>query len=78
MARGPWTPPDEQGTLPRVHLRLAWIAAAVVALTFAASASAEPYLAPGNKVLWGGNGGYTAGSIRAFAEIGRASCRERV
>jgi hypothetical protein len=51
-----------------VHLRLPAIAAAVVALAFAGSASAAPYLAPGNKVLWGGNGGYTAGSIRAFAE----------
>jgi hypothetical protein len=33
-----------------------------------ASAAAEPYLAPGNKVLWGGQGGYTAGHIRDFAE----------
>ncbi|MBA3262565.1 MAG: hypothetical protein H0T69_08885 [Thermoleophilaceae bacterium] len=33
-----------------------------------AAAAAEPYLAPGNKVLWGGQGGYTAGSIGAFTQ----------
>ena len=32
-----------------------------------ASASAAPYTAPGNKVLWGGQGGYTPGSIGEFA-----------
>jgi hypothetical protein len=29
-------------------------------------AAAGPYTAPGNKVLWGGQGGYTAGHIRDF------------
>jgi hypothetical protein len=44
---------------------------ALVALAFAslpAAASAAPYTAPANKVLWGGQGGYTAGSIGAFAQ----------
>ncbi len=43
--------------------------ALVVALALAclpAAASAAPYTAPGNKVLWGGQGGYTAGSIADF------------
>jgi hypothetical protein len=34
---------------------------------FTATAAADPYTAPGGKVLWGGQGGYTAGSIGAFA-----------
>jgi hypothetical protein len=38
-----------------------------LALALPASAAAEPYTAPGNKVLWGGQGGYTAGSIGEFA-----------
>jgi hypothetical protein len=41
--------------------------AVVIALALPAAASAEPYTAPGNKVLWGGQGGYTSGSIGAFA-----------
>jgi hypothetical protein len=32
-----------------------------------AAASAAPYTAPGNKVLWGGQGGYKPGSIGEFA-----------
>jgi hypothetical protein len=32
------------------------------------AAAAEPYTAPGNKVLWGGQGGYTPGSIGAFTQ----------
>src|SRR4029079_13937390 len=42
--------------------------AALVLLLLPGSAAAEPYLAPGQKVLWGGQGGYTAGHIRAFAQ----------
>jgi hypothetical protein len=37
-------------------------------LALPAAASADPYTAPGNKVLWGGQGGYTAGSIGAFTQ----------
>jgi hypothetical protein len=33
-----------------------------------AAAAAEPYTVPGNKVLWGGQGGYKPGAIGAFAE----------
>ena len=36
-------------------------------LVFPVPAGAAPYTAPGNKVLWGGQGGYTAGHIRDFA-----------
>jgi hypothetical protein len=39
----------------------------VALLVFPAAAAAEPYTAPGNKVLWGGQGGYSAGHIRDFA-----------
>jgi hypothetical protein len=41
---------------------------AVLSLALPAVASADPYTAPGDKVLWGGQGGYTAGSIGAFAD----------
>jgi hypothetical protein len=41
---------------------------AVLVPALPAAASAEPYTAPGDKVLWGGQGGYTAGSIGAFAQ----------
>ena len=41
---------------------------ALLALTLPVSAAAEPYTAPGNKVLWGGQGGYTPGHIRDFAQ----------
>jgi hypothetical protein len=47
--------------------RLATLALLILA-ALPATAAAEPYTAPGNKVLWGGQGGYTAGSIGAFAE----------
>jgi hypothetical protein len=40
----------------------------LLTLALAATAAAEPYTAPGNKVLWGGQGGYTAGSIGAFTQ----------
>jgi hypothetical protein len=50
------------------------IAAAVVAgiatvtlLLIPMPAEAAPHTAPGNKVLWGGQGGYSAGHIREFA-----------
>ena len=32
-----------------------------------AAAAADPYTAPGNKVLWGGQGGYKPGAIGEFA-----------
>jgi hypothetical protein len=38
-----------------------------LALALPAAAAAEPYTAPGKKVLWGGQGGYTPGSIGEFA-----------
>jgi hypothetical protein len=37
-----------------------------LALAVPASAAAEPYTAPGNKVLWGGQGGYKPGAIGEF------------
>jgi hypothetical protein len=39
----------------------------VLALAVPAAAPAAPYTAPGNKVLWGGQGGYSAASIADFA-----------
>jgi hypothetical protein len=39
----------------------------LLATAVPAAASADPYTAPAGKVLWGGQGGYTAGSIGAFA-----------
>jgi hypothetical protein len=50
-----------------VHLHRFAALALVALVLLPAAAAAEPYTAPGNKVLWGGQGGYTAGSIRAFA-----------
>jgi hypothetical protein len=41
-----------------------WLTLLVLALP--ASAAAAPYTAPGNKVLWGGQGGYTAAHIADF------------
>jgi hypothetical protein len=41
--------------------------AAAVLLVLPMPATGAPYTAPGNKVLWGGQGGYTAGHIRDFA-----------
>src|SRR5688500_4749204 len=43
-------------------------ALALLTLAVPAAASADPYTAPGDKVLCGGQGGYTAGSIGAFAQ----------
>jgi hypothetical protein len=47
-------------------VRLALIAALIIACAIAPQAAAAPYTAPGNKVLWGGQGGYTAGNIADF------------
>ena len=47
---------------PHASLLLAFLA-----LALPASAGAEPYTAPAGKVLWGGQGGYSAGHIRDFA-----------
>jgi hypothetical protein len=47
--------------------RLALITAlAAVCLAIPAAAHASPFLPPGNKVFWGGQGGYTAGHIADF------------
>ena len=52
-------------------MRIRLIALTVaLALVLPAAAAAAPYTAPGNKVLWGGQGGYTPGSI---GEFGRQS-----
>lgn len=48
-------------------MRLVLLAAILLTVALTPAASAEPYTAPGGKVLWGGQGGYTAGSIGAFA-----------
>lgn len=50
-----------------------WPAAAAVVLALATAAamtttaSAKPYIPPGNKIFWGGQGGYSQDSIRDFA-----------
>jgi hypothetical protein len=44
------------------------VAVASVLLLLPVPAAAAPYTAPGNKVLWGGQGGYSAGHIRDFAQ----------
>jgi len=46
--------------------RLAIVALLILAV-LPAAAAAEPYTAPGGKVLWGGQGGYKPGAIGAFA-----------
>ena len=46
---------------------LALAAAALVLAVLAAAAGAAPYLAPGGKVYWGGQGGYSPAHIRDFA-----------
>ena len=45
--------------------RLATLALLILA-ALPAAAAAEPYTAPGNKVLWGGQGGYKPGAIGEF------------
>jgi hypothetical protein len=45
-----------------------WLAVAAALLLLPVPAAAAPYTAPGNKVLWGGQGGYSAGHIRDFAK----------
>jgi hypothetical protein len=52
---------------PQMRTRLV-VLISLLTLALAATAAAEPYTAPGNKVLWGGQGGYTAGSIGAFTQ----------
>ena len=47
-------------------MRLALIAVLVLACVVPASAAGAPYTAPGKKVLWGGQGGYTARHIADF------------
>ena len=41
---------------------------ACLVLLAPAAASADPYTAPGGKVLWGGQGGYKPGAIGAFEQ----------
>ena len=45
-----------------------WLAAVALLILAAlpAAAAADPYTAPGNKVLWGGQGGYKPGAIGEF------------
>jgi hypothetical protein len=50
-----------------MHLRALCAVLFAGVATLPATAVADPYTAPGGKVLWGGQGGYTAGSIGAFA-----------
>ena len=47
-----------------------WLAslALLILAALPAAAAADPYTAPDNKVLWGGQGGYTPGSIGAFTQ----------
>ena len=47
-------------------MRPALVAILLLAGALPATAGGAPYTAPGNKVLWGGQGGYTAGSIADF------------
>jgi hypothetical protein len=47
-------------------VRLALLALLALACALPASAAGTPYTAPGNKVLWGGQGGYTAVHIADF------------
>jgi hypothetical protein len=47
-------------------VRLALLAVLALAPALPASAVAAPYTAPGNKVLWGGQGGYSTSSITDF------------
>lgn len=44
----------------------AWLVVLLAVLALPAAAAADPYTAPGNKVLWGGQGGYKPGSIGEF------------
>ena len=44
-----------------------WPVVAAFVLLLPMPAAAVPYTAPGNKVLWGGQGGYSAGHIRDFS-----------
>jgi hypothetical protein len=45
-----------------------WPVVAAFVLLLPMPAAAAPYTAPGNKVLWGGQGGYSSGHIRDFAQ----------
>jgi hypothetical protein len=44
-----------------------WAVVATVVLLCPMPAAGAPYTAPGNKILWGGQGGYSATHIRDFA-----------
>jgi hypothetical protein len=47
-------------------VRLTLLALLALACAVPVSAAGAPYTAPGNKVLWGGQGGYTGGHIADF------------
>jgi hypothetical protein len=46
-----------------------WAVVATVVLLSPMPAAGAPYTAPGNKILWGGQGGYSATHIRDFARL---------
>jgi hypothetical protein len=50
-----------------VRTRLVLLAVCAAGLLAPAAAQASPFLPPGNKVFWGGIGGYNASNIRDFA-----------
>ena len=50
-----------------MRTRLVLLAVCAAGLTVPAAAQADAFLPPGNKVFWGGIGGYNASNIRDFA-----------
>ena len=48
-------------------MRLVLLAVCAAGLLAPAAAQANPFLPPGDKVFWGGIGGYDEGNIRDFA-----------
>ena len=50
-----------------MRVRLVLLAVCAAGLLAPAAAQADPFLPPGNKVFWGGIGGYNASNIRDFA-----------
>src|SRR4051812_12981956 len=52
----------------RYRARMRACLAVLVLLIAPAGAAADPYMAPGKKVLWGGQGGYDARHISLFEQ----------
>ena len=50
-----------------MRTRLVLLAVCAAVLAAPAAAQADAFLPPGNKVFWGGIGGYDASNIRDFA-----------